>query len=78
MSRLAPASLRAARMRSYRRRRRYGIKSLQIQVGQGEIEALIAMGYLARGNREDREAIHGAVIDFLRDKLVQPPARHVT
>jgi len=43
----------ADRVRSYRRRRRRGLRCIQVQVGRAELDGLVADGYLLPGNRED-------------------------
>jgi len=59
----------AERMRSYRRRRRRGLRCVRLQVGRGELDGLVAKGYLAPGDRQDVEAIAVAIDDLIFDWL---------
>jgi hypothetical protein len=59
----------AARMRTYRRRRRKGMRCVQIQIGPADIDRLIERGYLGPTEREDFEAIEAATSAFLSDAL---------
>lgn len=57
----------ADRMRAYRRRRRYGLHCVGVQVGRAELDTLVAKGYLPADKRQDRQAIGLAVNDLLSD-----------
>ena len=63
----------ADRVRSYRRRRRRGLRCVQVQVGRAELDGLIAKGYLLPGNRDDSYtiglAINGLIFDWLNGTL---------
>jgi hypothetical protein len=63
----------ADRVRSYRRRRRRGLRCIQVQVGPAELDGLVAEGYLLPGNREDSYtiglAINGLLFDWLNGAL---------
>jgi hypothetical protein len=63
----------ADRVRSYRRRRRRGLRCIQVQVGPAELDGLVAEGYLLPGNREDSYtiglAINGLMFDWLNGAL---------
>jgi hypothetical protein len=59
----------ARRMRSYRHRRRQGVRCVCLKIPSAEIEALIARNRLSRGNREDPDGIAFAIYDLLADLL---------
>jgi len=63
----ATAQSAAERMRAYRRRRRYGLLCVQVQVGRAELHGLIAKGYLSPDKREDLHAIELAIDDLMFD-----------
>jgi hypothetical protein len=58
-------------MRAYRRRRRHGFRCVEVQVGQAELDGLVAKGYLPSDKRHDLPAIKLAVNDLLFDWLQQ-------
>jgi hypothetical protein len=57
----------AKRMRAYRRRRRHGLRRVQLEVGRAELHGLIARGYLSPDKREDLDAIKLAIDDLMFD-----------
>jgi hypothetical protein len=57
----------AERMRAYRRRRRYGLRRVEVHVGRAELDGLIAKGYLLPEKREDLHAIQLAIDDLMFD-----------
>ena len=59
----------AERMRVYRRRRRRGLRCVEVQVGRAELDGLVAKGYLPSDKREDRHAIELAIDTLLFDCL---------
>jgi hypothetical protein len=63
----------ADRVPSYRRRRRRGLRCIQVHVGRAELDGLIAEGYLLPGNRDDSYtiglAINGLMFDWLNGTL---------
>ena len=59
----------AERMRAYRRRRRRGLRCYGVQLGQAELDGLVAKGYLPSDKRGDRQAIELAIDDLLFDWL---------
>jgi hypothetical protein len=59
----------AERMRIYRKRRRRGLRCVRLQVGQAELDELVAKGYLAAADRAHVEAIESAIDDFMFDWL---------
>jgi hypothetical protein len=66
-----PAKARSAaeRMRAYRRRRRRGLRCVEVQVGRAELDGLIAKGYLSSDKRNELHEIQLAIGDFLFDYL---------
>jgi hypothetical protein len=63
----AKAQSAAARMRAYRRRRRCGLRCVEVQVGRAELHGLIARGYLSPDKRNDLDAIALAIDDLMFD-----------
>jgi len=57
----------AARMRAYRRRRRHGLRCVEVEVGRAELDGLIAKGYLSPDKRNDLHEIKLAIGDLLFD-----------
>ena len=57
----------AERMRAYRRRRRQGLRCVEVQVGRVEVNGLIAKGYLSPDKRNDLRAIALAIDDLMFD-----------
>lgn len=57
----------AARMRAYRRRRRRGLRCVEVQVGRVELHGLIAKGYLSPDKQNDLQAIQLAIDDLIFD-----------
>jgi hypothetical protein len=55
----------AERMRLYRSRRRKGLRGVLIPLHTSDIDSLILMGVLAEEQREDVDALQGAVLDIL-------------
>jgi len=58
----------AERMRRHRERRRKGLRCLTVQLRETEVDALIRLGFLSSGQRDDRRAIVKAVHGLL-DKV---------
>jgi hypothetical protein len=56
-------------MRSYRKRRRRGLRCVQIRVGLPDVDALVKAGYLATGDRKSAQAIQHATETFVDDAL---------
>ena len=65
----SPPSAAAVRMRALRRRRRLGMRCVQIRVGQTDIDGLIRKGYLSPAERENFQAIQDAADGFISDAL---------
>jgi hypothetical protein len=65
----SPPSPGAARMREYRRRRRYGVLSIRVRVARVFIDALIKRRYLKPEHHDDRNEIAIAVGDLITDTL---------
>jgi hypothetical protein len=61
----------AERMRLYRNRKRGGLRVVPLQVRESERKALVRMGLLAEGTREDRDAIAEAIYRFFDKHLVR-------
>jgi hypothetical protein len=61
----------AERMRRYRKRQRRGFRCVEVQVGQAELDGLVAKGYLPEDKRQDVHAIKSAVNDLIFDWLQQ-------
>ena len=59
----------ADRMRRHRQRRRNGLRCLRIELRETEIEALISMRLLRECDRDDPNAIIGALYEFLDRNL---------
>jgi hypothetical protein len=59
----------AAAMRSYRKRRRRGLRCYRVRIGHYEIDRLVAAGYLAPGDRKNDQAIQGATESLIEDAL---------
>ena len=70
-----PRSQAAERMRIYRQRRRRGHRCIRILLNGTEIDALIEKGFLQELQRQDPDAILGAVYDILAQALSDPSLR---
>jgi hypothetical protein len=70
-----PRSQAAERMRIYRKRRRRGQRCIRILLDEPEIDALIEKGFLQQIQRQDPDAILGAVYDILSQALGDPSLR---
>jgi hypothetical protein len=57
------------RMRLYRRRRQHQLRSIRVLLTAGEIDALIARGYLHPDGRNDGRALGYAAMAFISDAL---------
>ena len=66
----SPPSAASVRMRALRRRRRLGMRCVQIRVGQTDIDGLIRKGYLSPTEHDSLKAIQDAADSFLSDALV--------
>jgi hypothetical protein len=62
----APA---AERMRRYRKRRRKGIRCVNVQIHVTEIDALIRKKYLEQQSRDDLKAVEYAIRTVVLDAL---------
>jgi hypothetical protein len=56
-------------MQSYRRRRRHGVRCIQVKVGRLELDGLVAKSYLLPGDREDIPSIEVAIESLMFDWL---------
>jgi hypothetical protein len=59
----------AKRMRRHRQRRRDGMRCLQLEIRDTEIDELIRIKLLKEETRNDRQAIIDALYEFLEDTL---------
>jgi hypothetical protein len=57
----------AARMRRHRQRKREGMRSLQIELRETDVDALIESGFLDERSRDDANAIIRALYKFFDD-----------
>jgi hypothetical protein len=64
-----PPKSNAAAMRSYRKRRRRGLRCYRVRIGHYDIDSLIVAGYLAPGDRKNNQAIQGAAESLIEDAL---------
>ena len=55
------------RVRAHRERRRLGTHSVQVQVDNDSIAALVRLGYLPEALRQDGRAIQEAVETYISD-----------
>ena len=62
---LSPVSPGAERMRRYRERRQRGLSCIRVELRRSEVDALIAQGFLAPAERQDRGALAAALHRFL-------------
>jgi hypothetical protein len=60
----------AERMQRYRKRQRRGQRIIRMQIGHVEIAALISMGFVAAGDREDVTAIECGLGSFIDQTLL--------
>jgi hypothetical protein len=71
---ISPAAL---RMRRHRQRRRDGLRSLQIELRETEIDALIRARLLEKENRDDPNAVISALYGLF-DRVFSRMTRNVT
>jgi hypothetical protein len=57
----------AARTRRHRERRRHGARCATVDVTRGELDALVARGYLSEGERDNSAALKNAIEAVLSD-----------
>ncbi len=62
----------AKRMRLHRWRQRHGLRSVRVQVSSGDLEGLVAKGYLTPGDRQDAKPVECAIYDLMNDWLYFP------
>jgi hypothetical protein len=63
-----PSSV-AERVRIHRKRRRNGIRTVRVLIGENEIAWLVRDGYLSKEYRHLTSAVQDAVNSFICDKL---------
>jgi SOS response regulatory protein OraA/RecX len=61
----------AARMRRHRQRKREGMRSLQIELRETDVDALIESGFLDERSRDDANAIIRALYKLFDDILIE-------
>ena len=71
VEKLAPLSP-AERMRRTRERRRKGLRLLEVELYESEIDAFVLIGLLPAKDRAEPEAIRRALYAFLHDRLLAP------
>ena len=59
----------AIRMRRMRRRKKFGYRSIKLDLCNGDIECLVRRNLLKAVDQEDLDAVGQAVMDFLSDHL---------
>jgi hypothetical protein len=65
---IAPAARSsAARTRRHRERRRRGARCATVDVSQGQLDTLVARGYLSKGERDNSAALKNAIEAVLSD-----------
>jgi hypothetical protein len=64
---ISPPSISAAaeRMRRHRQRRRDGLRCLNVELRETEIDALVRIGFLKAETRNDPHAIREALYEYL-------------
>jgi hypothetical protein len=60
----------AKRMRALRRRRRFGLRAVKVELSTIEINKLVEKSYLKPDHSEDLSAIEQALYDFIADHLM--------
>jgi hypothetical protein len=61
----------AQRMRRHRQRKREGMRSLQIELRETDVDALIESGFLDERSRDDANAVIRALYKFFDDILIE-------
>jgi hypothetical protein len=69
LPRLSPG---AQRMRRYRRRRAAGQQSVTLTLHEYEVSALVGCGFLAKDQRQNREAVADALRAYLSEWAMPP------
>jgi hypothetical protein len=62
----------AERMRRYRRRRAAGQQSVTLTLHEYEVSALVGCGFLAKDQRQNREAVADALRAYLSEWAMPP------
>jgi len=76
MSRKAKEAITAAeRMRTFRTRRRNGLRCVRILLHETEIDSLVTKGYLKAERRHNSNAVESAVGRFICYELTPPEER---
>ncbi len=65
----------AKRMRSYRKRRRGGMRFVQIELHVTEVDTLVGMGLLREEQRNDAAALQTAVLTIVYQALEEATVR---
>jgi hypothetical protein len=61
----------AARTRRHRERRRHGVRCASVDVSQGELDALVAGGYLSEEERDNGAALKNAIEALISDVALE-------
>jgi hypothetical protein len=69
LPRLSPSAL---RMRRYRRRREAGQQSITLTLHEYQVWGLVACGFLAKDQRQNREAVADALRAYLSEHVMPP------
>jgi hypothetical protein len=69
---VSPISPAAERMRRYRRRREAGQQCVTVTLNDHQLWALIACGFLAEDQRQNREAVADALRAYLSEWAMPP------
>jgi hypothetical protein len=69
LPRLSPSAL---RMRRYRRRREAGQQSITLTLHEHQVWGLVACGFLAKDQHQNREAVADALRAYLSEHVMPP------
>ena len=69
---VSPVSPAAQRMRRYRRRREAGQQCITLTLHEYQVWALVACGFLAKDQRQNREAVADALRAYLTEWAMPP------
>jgi len=69
---VSPVSPAAQRMRRYRRRREAGQQCITLTLHEYQVWGLVACGFLAEDQRQNREAVADALRAYLSEYVMPP------